>query len=210
LSGNCTRSSKPTKLKSITAPKDIILRVLLAGVMACAAALAAQRPQFALRDTGQVVHSPEEWNGKKAIVVFFTTTDCPLSNNDVPEMNRTQRDYQSRGVAFYAVQADTTIADADVVQHTKDYQFSFPVLFDPHQILVKMTGATTIPSAAVLTPDGTLLYLGRIDNRVEDFNVRRQEPTKFDLREALDAVLQGKPVAHPRTKAFGCAINSAK
>ena len=185
-------------------------RILLASVIACAAALAAQPPQFALRDTRNAVHSAEEWNGKKAIVVFFTTTDCPLSNNDVPEMNRTQRDFASRGVAFYAVQADTTIADADVVQHTKDYQFSFPVLFDPHQVLVKMTGATAIPSAAVLTPDGTLLYLGRIDNRVEDFNVRRQEPTRFEVREALDAVLAGKPVAHPRTKAFGCAINLTK
>ncbi len=67
-------------------------------------------------------------------------------------MNRTRRDYEARGVAFYAVQADTTIADADVLQHTNEYQFSFPVLFDPHQILVKMTAATTIPSAAVLTP----------------------------------------------------------
>ena len=97
-----------------------------------------------------------------------------------------------------------------MLQHTKDYQFSFPVLFDPRQVLVKLTGATTIPSAAVLTPDGSLLYLGRIDNRVEDFNVRRQEPTRFDLREALDAVLAGKPVVHPRTKAFGCAINPVK
>ncbi len=125
-------------------------------------------------------------------------------------MNRTRRDYEGRGVAFYAVQADTTIADADVVQHTKDYQFSFPVLFDPHQVLVRMTGATTIPSAAVLTPDGTLLYLGRIDNLVEDFNIRRQVPTKFDLREALDAVLAGKPVPHARTTAFGCAITPVK
>jgi peroxiredoxin len=188
-----------------------MLRVFLVGAIVCVAAFAVGRhPEFALRDTRGVVHSSDEWNGKKAIVVFFTTTDCPLSNNDVPEMNRTWRDYESRGVAFYAVQADTTIADADVVQHTKEYQFSFPVLFDPHQILAKMTGATTIPSAAVLTPDGTLLYLGRIDNLVEDFNVRRQEPTKFDLREALDAVLGGKPVAHSRTKAFGCAINSPK
>src|ERR1700722_16352556 len=187
-----------------------MLRVLLAGAMACTAAFGARRPQFALRDTGQVVHSPDEWNGKKAIVVFFTTTDCPLSNNDVPEINRTRSDYESRGVAFYAAQADTTIADADVVQHAKDYQFSFPVLFDPHQVLVKMTGASTIPSAAVLAPDGTLLYLGRIDNRVEDFNLRRPEPTQFDLREALDSILKGEPVAHPRTKAFGCAINSAK
>ncbi len=125
-------------------------------------------------------------------------------------MNRTRRDYEARGVAFYAVQADTTIADADVLQHTKEYQFSFPVLFDPRQVLAKMTGATTIPSAAVLTPDGTLLYLGRIDNRAEDFNIRRAEPTRFDLREALDAVLAGKPVPHSRTKAFGCAINSVK
>jgi peroxiredoxin len=184
-----------------------MLRVALAGALLCAAAFAVTRPQFALRDTRNIVHSPEEWSGKKAVVVFFTTTDCPLSNNDVPEMNRTQRDYQARGVAFYAVQADTTIADADVLQHTKDYQFSFPVLFDPHQILAKMTGATTIPEAAVLASDGNILYLGRIDNRVEDFNIRRAEPTKFDLREALDAVLAGKPVLHPRTKAFGCAIN---
>ncbi len=176
----------------------------------CAAAIGAQRPQFALRDTAGALHSPEEWNGKKAIVVFFTTTDCPLSNNEVPEMNRTRRDYAARGVAFYAVQADTTIAAADVLQHTKDYQFSFPVLFDPHQILAKMTGATTIPSAALLTPDGSLLYLGRIDNLVENFNIRRQVPTKFDLREALDAVLSGKPVPHARTEAFGCAINLVK
>jgi peroxiredoxin len=187
-----------------------MLRVVLAGVILCASSFAAQRPQFALRDTRNLVHSQEEWNGKKAIVVFFTTTDCPLSNNEVPEMNRTRHVYESKGVAFYGVQADTTIADADVLQHTKDFQFSFPVLFDPHQILAKMTGATTIPSAAVLTSDGTLLYLGRIDNLVEDFNIRRQVPTKFDLREALDAVLAGKPVPHPRTEAFGCAINSVK
>src|SRR5581483_205116 len=129
-----------------------MLRVWLAGVVVCAGTLcsvasAAQRPQFALRDTSGVVHTPEEWNGKKAIVVFFTTTDCPLSNNEVPEMNRTRHDFASRGVAFYAVQADTTIADAEVRQHAKEYEFSFPVLFDSKEILVRMTGATTIPSA---------------------------------------------------------------
>jgi peroxiredoxin len=187
-----------------------MIRAILASALLCAAAFAIVRPQFALRDTRNAVHSSEEWNGKKAIVVFFTTTDCPLSNNEVPEMNRTRRDYEARGVAFYGVQADTTITNADVVQHTKDYQFTFPVLFDPHQVLAKMTGATTIPEAAVLSIDGSVLYLGRIDNRVEDFNIRRSEPTKFDLREALDAVLAGRPVAHSRTKAFGCAINLLK
>jgi peroxiredoxin len=187
-----------------------VFRVCLAAAVVCAGAFAAGAPQFALRDTRGVVHSSEEWNGKKAIVVFFTTTDCPLSNNDVPEMNRTWRDYAARGIAFYAVQADTTIAEAEAIRHASEYQFAFPVLFDPQQVLVKMTGATTIPEAALLSADGKLLYLGRIDNRVEDFDKRRPQPTEFDLREALDAVLAGKPVAHPRTKAFGCAINTVK
>src|SRR6202050_5951185 len=106
-----------------------MLRVVLAAALVCSAGFPhARRPEFALRDTSNIVHSPAEWNGKKAIVVFFTTTDCPLSNNEVPEMNRTRRDYESRGVAFYAVQADTTIAEADVLQPTKDDQFVFSVV----------------------------------------------------------------------------------
>ena len=184
---------------------------MLAGALLCGAAYPAQRQfRFDLRDTQDAVHTQEEWNGRKAIVVFFTTTDCPLSNNDVPEMNRTARDFAARGMAFYAVQADTTISDAEVARHARDYRFSFPVLFDPCQIFAKMTGAATIPSADVLAPDVTLLYLWRIDNRVEDFNIRREIPTKFDLREALEAVVSGKLVKHPRTEAFGCAINLAK
>jgi len=185
-------------------------RILLTGALLGAGAWAALPLQFSLRDTHNAIHSSDEWNGKKAIVVFYTTTDCPLSNNDVPEMNRIRQDYESRGVAFYAVQADTTIADAEVIEHAKEYRFSFPVLFDPKQVLVKLTGATTIPEAAVLSSSGNLLYLGRIDNRVEDFDKRRPVPTVFDLRVALDAVLAGRPVPHPRTEAFGCAINQVK
>jgi hypothetical protein len=59
---------------------------------------------------------------------------------------------------------------------------------------------------AVLSPRGDLLYLGRIDNRQEDFGKQRPQATVFDLRDALDAVLSGKPVPHPRTKALGCSI----
>jgi peroxiredoxin len=184
-----------------------MVQVWMVGAIACAAAFAGAAPQFSLRDTTGTVHTADEWNGKKAIVVFFTTTDCPLSNNDVPEMNRIRRDYESRGVAFYGVQADTALTDAEVARHAREYQFGFPVLFDPKQFFAKMTGATTIPEAAVLSADGRLMYLGRIDNRVEDYNKRRPEPTEHDLRDALDAVLAGKPVIHTRTKAFGCAIN---
>jgi peroxiredoxin len=181
--------------------------ILLIGVLVGASAWAAGGLRFTLRDTHNAIHRSEEWRDKKAVVLFFTTTDCPVGNSYVPEMNRIRNDYENRGVAFYAVQGDTTISEPEVEKYSREFGFSFPVLFDPRQVLVKMTGATTMPEAAVLSVSGTLLYLGRIDNRVEDFTRRRPEATKLDLRDAIDAVLAGRPVANPRTKAFGCAIN---
>ena len=61
-------------------------------------------------------------------------------------------------------------------------------------MLVQLSGASVTPQAAVLSPDGTVLYLGRIDNRVEDFGKQRPQATVPDLRNALDALLAGKPV----------------
>jgi thiol-disulfide isomerase/thioredoxin len=167
-------------------------------------------PQFALKDTNAIVHRQDEWARSKAVVIFFTTTDCPLSNNYVPEMNRIQKAYAGRGVAFYAVQTDTTIPDVEVRRHAKEFGFSFPVLFDPDQFLVRMTGATVTPEVAVLSGAGAVLYLGRIDNRNEDFDKRRTVTTQFELKDALDAVLSGKPVAISRTTAIGCGINMEK
>ena len=161
---------------------------------------------FSLFDTLGVVHQESEWAKSKAVVIFFTTTDCPISNGYVPEMNRIYSDYAKRGVAFYAVQGDRTIADAEVKKHAKEFGFKFPVLFDPKQVLVRLSGATAIPEAVVLSSDGKVLYLGRIDNRIADIGQSRIAATEPDLRNALESVLAGKAVAHPRTTAVGCAI----
>ena len=175
--------------------------------LAFAFAGAANRlPQFSLADTAGRTHTPAEWSGKHAVVLFFLTTDCPLCNNYAPELNRIAQEFSPRGVAFYGVQGDATIPDADVRGHAKDYAYTFPYLFDPEESLATYTGATSTPEAAVLSPSGELLYLGRIDNRLEDFGKQRTQVTEFDLRDTLDAVLSGKPVPHARTKALGCAI----
>jgi len=55
-----------------------------------------------------------------------------------------------------------------------------------------------------------VLYLGRIDNRVEDFGKVRVQATEFDLRDTLDAILDRRPVARPRTRALGCAITNGQ
>lgn len=172
-------------------------------------ALAASSPQFAYTDTAGVEHTSAEWAGKKAVVLFFVATDCPLSNGYVPEMNRIARDYAPRGVSFYAVQGDASVSIDEVRQHVRDFGYTFPYLIDPSESLAARTGATTTPEAAVISLEGKLLYVGRIDDWLIDFGKKRLQPTEFDLRDALDAVLNGKPVAHPHTRALGCAINPA-
>jgi peroxiredoxin len=167
----------------------------------------AMEARFSLRDVDGIEHRQTEWAGKRAVVIFFSTVDCPLSNGYVPEMNRVQKEYASRGVAFYAVEADTTLDVTAVRKHAREFGFTFPVLIDKQQVLGHLTGATTTPQVAVLSSAGALLYLGRIDNGVEDFDKRRNVVTQHDLRDTLDALLAGRPIPHPTTKVIGCAIN---
>lgn len=184
------------------------MRTLLGWALLAGAAVAyAGAPHFELRDTEGKSHTPAEWSSAKAVVLVFVTTDCPVANSYVPEMNRIHDAYAGRGVRMFAVQADVTIAPPEVARYARDYRYSFPLLLDPHQTLVKLANATITPQAAVLSPEGKVLYLGRIDNRVADFGSQRYQATEQDLREALDAVLAGRPVARPFTKSIGCAIN---
>lgn len=167
----------------------------------------AAAPHFGLRDAQGVEHTNAEWNGSKAVLLIFVTTDCPVANSYVPEMNRIHDDYAARGVLVWAVQADPTVPRPDVVRYAHDYHYGFPLILDPRQSLVALAGATITPQAAVLSPEGKVLYLGRIDNRVADFGKQRFKATVPDLRNALDEVLAGKTVEHPVTKSIGCAIN---
>jgi peroxiredoxin len=178
----------------------------VAALLLCVLPACAALPEFHLRDTTGAVHTPAEWASRKAVVLYFTTIDCPVANSYVPEMNRIHDAYASRGVLFLAVQADTSVAEPEVARYAAEYRYAFPVVLDPRQVLVQLTGAATTPQAAVVANDGRLLYLGRVDNRVEDFGKQRPSATVFDLRDALDATLAGKPVAHPSTRSIGCAI----
>ena len=185
------------------------LRLLTLFLMLASGA-SAQVPPFQLRDTQGIVHTSLEWRDAKAILLFFVTNDRPVTNSYVPEMNRIEASYARRGVRFLAVEADISVPLPVVVQYARDYRYAFPLLLDPHQILVKLTGATATPQAVVLSSQGQILYRGRIDNRIEDFGRQHPEATVHDLRNALDEVLAGKPVAVPYTKSIGCAITQVK
>ena len=176
----------------------------MAALLLAAGALAAA--DFRVVDTHGSSHTPAEWQGHAAVVLFFVSTDCPVANSYVPEMNRIRDAYARRGVLFLAVQTDTTVSDAAVAKYASEYRYSFPMLLDPRQELVRLADARMVPQVAVFNAAGQRVYLGRIDNRVEDFGKQRYQATEADLREALDAVLAGKQPPHAATKSVGCAI----
>lgn len=143
--------------------------------------------------------------GRKATVLIFIARDCPISNTYAPVIQRLRADYALSPIAFYVVYVDGGSAQA-VRAHAKAHGYASFALRDPKHRLVKLTGATVTPEAAVLGPQGRLLYEGRIDDRFPDFGTARDIADVHDLRRALDAIRAGRPVAVARTKAVGCYI----
>jgi thiol-disulfide isomerase/thioredoxin len=144
--------------------------------------------------------------GTKAIVFIFTTTDCPVSNRYAPEIQRLQQRFAPKGVVFRLVYPGRSDREADIREHMKRYALEgLEAVRDPNLALVKFTGATITPEAAIVVKE-KLVYHGRIDDRYVELGVERPSPTVHDLADALAAVLAGKPVAHATAPAVGCFI----
>ena len=129
-----------------------------------------------------------------------------MSNYYSPDFSRIAKTYADRGVLVYGVHCDPGVSAADAAQHAHEYGLKFPLLLDPQQKLAAAVGARTTPEAFVLTPEGKVIYRGRIDDRYSLNGKRRDEPTRHDLEDAIDAALAGKTPEVQETKAFGCPL----
>lgn len=117
------------------------------------------------------------------------------------------RDYQSRGVAFVAINsnAQTTYAD-DSFEGMKaralERGFEFPFLHDETQQVALDYGALKTPHYFVFDAERKLRYTGRMDD-----NPRHPgQETTHELRDAVDALLEGREVAVPLTNPLGCNV----
>ena len=165
------------------------------------------RPEILrLKDIKGVTHQPLANSGQKVTVLFFVMAECPIANSFVPEINRIASEYSTKGVRSFLIYAEEDLALQTARKHFEDHRLTFPGLLDPDHALARYVHATVSPEVAVLSPENKILYLGRIDDRAAAFGKRRVKPSKRDLREALDAILDGKPVPNPVTKAVGCYL----
>ncbi len=142
-------------------------------------------------------------------VLFFVLPDCPISNRYAPEIRRICETYSPRGVACSLVYADPALTDAGARAHAREYSHgSYPLLVDRDRILVRATKASVAPEAVVIDASGTVAYRGRIDDLYEAPGRARRVVREHTLRDALDALLGGRPVANPRVPSIGCYLGA--
>ena len=89
-------------------------------------------------------------------------------------------------------------------KRAKGEHFAFPYLHDPLQVVGKNFHAQHTPQAFVVwkvEDQWIVKYSGAID----DNGAEPSKATSF-VAKAVDELLQGKAVAKPEQKSFGCAI----
>lgn len=183
------------------------LVVILAGI----GPLRAEPPvaDFTLPDvqTGKPV-SLADFKDRKVVVVAFIGTACPINNAYAPRLAELSRKYEAKDVQFIGINPNRIDSVKDVAAHQKKYEIPFPVLKDSVNKVSDLFGARRTPEVFVLDEKRVIRYRGRIDDQF-GYDFRRNEPTKNELVDAIEAVLGGKPVAVSQTEAAGCLITRA-
>ena len=180
----------------------VLAMTLTIGESASAAvALGDKLEPFALKDPSGKEVNLTSFKDKKALVLIFVATRCPVSNAYNGRMAALAQTYGGKGVAFVGLNANKEEVPEEIAKHAKEHGLSFPILKDEANVYADRFGARVTPEAYVYDASWILRYHGRIDDDRSGQNIQTH-----DLETALDAVLDGKAVAIPETKAFGCSI----
>ncbi|HYU24973.1 MAG TPA: thioredoxin family protein [Thermoanaerobaculia bacterium] len=182
--------------------------VFLMLVAACAnadeLAIGAAAPKFSLVnavDGKTVTFAP----GKISVVVF-TCNQCPYAKAFEPRLIELARQYQAKGIVFYAIdpndEAQYAVESlAEMKARAVEKGYPFPYLKDGDSAIARAYGARVTPHVYVFDGGGVLRYRGYVDD-----SAKAAERRTTGLSNALDDLLAGKAVANQTTRAFGCTI----
>lgn len=178
-------------------------------------AIGAPLPDFLLKGVDGKMHGPAEYRASPILVVMFISNHCPASQNYESRMKQLVTDYGSRGVSFIAIAPNgpgavsprelnyTDVDDSfdSMVERASYRKFPFPYLYDGDtQQVAHQFGPKVTPHIFIFDQQRRLRFEGRIDDGMREVNAKTHE-----TRDALDALLAGRPVAVPHTAVFGCS-----
>jgi peroxiredoxin len=171
--------------------------------------LGTPAPDFSLPDvlSGRIV-SLRDFQDAPALLVMFICNHCPYVKHVQAGMVEMAKDFRTRGVGVVAISSN------DVQNYPEDSPekmreeaaragYTFPYLFDESQSVARAYRAACTPDFFLYDRDKKLAYRGQMD---EARRGNTSPVTGQSLREALDAVLAGKPPLANQIPSLGCNI----
>jgi thiol-disulfide isomerase/thioredoxin len=178
-------------------------------------AIGSPAPPFSLLGTDGKVHSLDDYKASPVLVVVFISNHCPASQLYEGRIKAIVRDYADKGVQVVAIAPNgpaaigpsalnfTDVDDSfESMKIRADYRkFTFPYLYDGEtQSVSHLYGPKVTPHVFVFDKERKLRFEGRFDDRLQESRAKTHE-----VRDAIDALLAGQPVAVPHTAVFGCS-----
>src|SRR3954470_10622921 len=163
-------------------------------------------PEAAFTDTTGKAGKLSDFKDRKAVVVLFTSTSCPVSQKYGPTLARLEKAYRDRAVAFVYVNPIATDTADDIAKAIKTHGFAGPYVHDKDGAFAKAIGAKATTDAFVLDPARTVAYHGAVDDQY-GLGYSLPAPKASYLAPALDAVLAGKVPTVQATEAPGCELD---
>jgi len=176
--------------------------------------IGAAAPDFALPGVDGKTYRLADFADAKVLVIVFTCNHCPTAQAYEDRLIRFHAEYKDRGVALVAISPNdplavrldelgyTDVGDSleDMKIRAKDKDFQFPYLYDGEkQDVSRAYGVLATPHVFIFDRQRKLRYVGRVD----DSDVK--EVKSHDARNAVEALLAGKPVPVEKTRVFGCS-----
>ena len=171
--------------------------------------LGTSAPNFKLPDviSGNMV-SLDDFKEKKALLVMFICRHCPYVQHVKEEIAKIGHDYKDKDIGIIAISANDINSYPEdspesLKEMARDLNFSFQYLYDKSQEIAKSYTAACTPDFFLFDKNRKLVYRGQLDDSRPGNNL----PVKGeDLREAIDAVLQDKPINSDQKPSMGCNI----
>jgi len=144
----------------------------------------------------------------KATVIMFICNHCPFVKHVNNELVKLANDYIPKGISFIAINSnDADNYPEDSPEKMKEYasrlNYPFPYLFDETQEVAKVYDAACTPDFYIFDKELNCIYRGQLD----DSRPSNGKPvTGKDMRNALNAILEGKQVSDIQIPSIGCNI----
>jgi peroxiredoxin len=194
------------------------LASIAAASLAFAGAASAERkvgapaPAFSAIDSNGKTVNLGDYKGK-TVVLEWTNDGCPYVRKHYGSgnMQSLQKKWTDQGIVWLSVisspPGEQGFADAKRANELTVDRKAAPsaVLLDPKQNIARAYGASVTPHMYIVTPDGTLAYVGAIDDKPTSRNADLQGARNY-VDEALTLLKEGKPVSMPSTRAYGCVV----